>query len=68
MKKLLLFSGGLDSTALLFLLKPDKALLIDYGQKAFEGELRAAQQLSNIAKVSFDILEAKINLDLEKID
>lgn len=68
MKKLLLFSGGLDSTALLFLMKPDKALLIDYGQKGFQGELRAAKKLANLAQVSFDVLQAKIDLDIEKID
>lgn len=44
--KLLLFSGGLDSTAVAFWQKPDQLLFIDYGQISADGELRAAGQLA----------------------
>lgn len=39
---LLLLSGGLDSTALAALHRPDLCLVIDYGQRSAEAETRAA--------------------------
>ena len=47
MKRLLLFSGGMDSIALAWMLRPELALTIDYGQRAAEGEIRAAAAVSN---------------------
>jgi len=38
----LLFSGGLDSTALAWWLRPSLLLTVDYGQRAAEGEIRSA--------------------------
>jgi 7-cyano-7-deazaguanine synthase len=38
----LLFSGGMDSTALAWALRPELTITIDYGQLAAPGELRAA--------------------------
>lgn len=46
MKSILLLSGGLDSTSLSALLRPDHCLIIDYGQLAAQAEVRAAQQVS----------------------
>ncbi|MGY2982681.1 7-cyano-7-deazaguanine synthase [Bradyrhizobium sp. USDA 4508] len=40
--KLLLFSGGLDSSALAFWKRPDVCLTIDYGQRPARGEIAAA--------------------------
>ncbi len=45
MKTALLLSGGMDSTAIAFWLKPDIAITIDYGQLSFRGELRAAKKI-----------------------
>lgn len=45
--RLLLFSGGLDSSALAAWLKPDIALTIDYGQRAARGEMAAAAAISD---------------------
>src|SRR5271165_886721 len=46
MKRLLLLSGGMDSIALAWMLRPDLSLTIDYGQRAAEGEIRAAAAVS----------------------
>lgn len=42
---LLLISGGIDSAAIAFAFRPKHALIVDYGQRPFAGELRAAQQI-----------------------
>lgn len=55
----LLFSGGLDSTALAFWLKPDRLLFVDYGQLSAEGELRAATKISS---------ELQLELDTRRVD
>lgn len=49
----LLFSGGLDSSLLLWRLRPDKALHVYYGQAASQTERRAALAASNAAGVRF---------------
>lgn len=45
--KALLFSGGIDSTAIANWLRPDLLVLIDYGQIAFQGEQRAANLIAH---------------------
>jgi 7-cyano-7-deazaguanine synthase len=57
--RVLLFSGGLDSTALAYWLKPDRLLFIDYGQVTAEGELRAARKISS---------ELQLGLDTRSVD
>ena len=42
LKRLLLLSGGMDSIALAWALRPNLSLTIDYGQLAAAGETRAA--------------------------
>jgi len=46
MKRALLLSGGMDSTALAWWQRPQVALTIDYGQRAAPAELRAAQTVA----------------------
>lgn len=41
-KRALLFSGGMDSIALAWGMRPELAITIDYGQRAAQGEIRAA--------------------------
>ena len=41
-KRALLFSGGMDSIALAWAMRPELAITIDYGQRAAQGEIRAA--------------------------
>jgi 7-cyano-7-deazaguanine synthase len=44
--KLLLLSGGLESTALAYWLRPDVAVTVDYGQIASAGEIAAARAVA----------------------
>lgn len=46
MRRLLLLSGGLDSTGLAAWWRPDAALTIDYGQVSATGEERAARAIA----------------------
>ncbi len=43
---LLLLSGGMDSIAIAYMVRPKFALTIDYGQRAAGAELRAAEAVS----------------------
>lgn len=43
LKRLLLLSGGMDSIALAWAIRPELSLTIDYGQLAATGEIRAAK-------------------------
>ncbi|MBN9239932.1 MAG: 7-cyano-7-deazaguanine synthase [Leifsonia sp.] len=45
-RTLLLLSGGVDSSALAFKLRPTNTLFIDYGQRSAEAEGRAAQAVA----------------------
>jgi 7-cyano-7-deazaguanine synthase len=45
-KRALLLSGGMDSTAVAWAIRPDLAITIDYGQLAAAGEIRAAKSVS----------------------
>lgn len=53
--KALLFSGGIDSTALAWGLKPEKLLFVDYGQIAARGELRAASAIARELGTELDV-------------
>ncbi|PBB23576.1 MULTISPECIES: 7-cyano-7-deazaguanine synthase [unclassified Mesorhizobium] len=46
--KALLFSGGLDSSAIAWWLKPDLCVTIDYGQRSAGGEMAASRALCEI--------------------
>ena len=43
----LLFSGGVDSTCLASMLRPERLLFIDYGQLPAKGELRACRSVAD---------------------
>lgn len=45
---LLLFSGGLDSTALAAIYRPALLLFVDYGQRPADLERRASRQVANL--------------------
>ena len=53
--KVLLFSGGLDSTAIAYALRPDSLLFIDYGQIAAGGELAAATQIAHRLEIPIEM-------------
>ena len=46
MKRGLLLSGGMDSVALAYWLRPELAYTVDYGQLAADGEIRAASTVA----------------------
>lgn len=56
MSDLLLLSGGVDSTAAAVLLKPDAALVIDYGQLSAPAEISAASAVARALDMPFDVL------------
>lgn len=61
-RTVLLLSGGLDSAALAYQVRPDKTLFIDYGQRPARAEARAAQAIArevglNHAQISLDLSE-----------
>lgn len=55
----LLFTGGLDSTALAWILRPEKLLFLDYGQRPAKGEERASRAVAK---------DLGIKLDVERLD
>jgi len=52
MRSILLMSGGIDSALLLYTIRPDFALFIDYGQVAAEGERQASRSLCDLAQTN----------------
>lgn len=51
----LLFTGGLDSTALAWMLKPDKLVFFDYGQRPAKGEERASRAVAAAVGIDLDV-------------
>lgn len=54
--KILLLSGGYDSTALAWEIRPALALTVDYGQLAAEGEIRAARAIAGALRLQHEVL------------
>src|SRR5688500_6256259 len=55
--KAVLLSGGLESTAIAYWLKPDVAITIDYGQPCAAGEIQAAKNICKSLSIAHDILQ-----------
>jgi 7-cyano-7-deazaguanine synthase len=60
--KVLLFSGGVESSALAYMLRPDALLTIDYGQAPADGELRAASYIANELGLHHETLKVDASL------
>lgn len=58
MKTALLLSGGMDSIAIAYWKKPEQAITIDYGQRPFEGELRASVETARLLGIPHEIIIA----------
>jgi 7-cyano-7-deazaguanine synthase len=58
MKRGLLLSGGMDSIALSWLVRPEIAYTVDYGQAAAQGELRAAIQAAHELAIEHRLIVA----------
>lgn len=54
--KLLLFSGGVDSTALAYWTRPDILLTIDYGQLPATGEIQAATLIAQRLELRHEVI------------
>lgn len=52
----LLLSGGMDSTALAYWLRPDVAFTVDYGQLGAKGEIYAATQICKALEIEHEII------------
>lgn len=52
----LLLSGGMDSSALVFLTSPDLAIAIDYGQLGAESELESAERIAGHVGVRLEVV------------
>ena len=60
--KALLFSGGIDSTCLAWIERPDRLVFVDYGQIPAEGELRACRAVAEELSLPFDVLQTDLRL------
>jgi len=58
--RVLLFSGGIDSTCLAWAERPDRLVFIDYGQIPAKGELRACISIADNLNMPFDVLETDL--------
>ncbi|MCP1842135.1 7-cyano-7-deazaguanine synthase [Bradyrhizobium sp. USDA 4524] len=54
--RVLLFSGGLDSSALAFWKRPDACLTVDYGQRPARGEMAAAAAICRELGLRHEVL------------
>jgi 7-cyano-7-deazaguanine synthase len=57
----LLFTGGLDSTALAWMLRPERLIFFDYGQRPARGEERAARAVAAAVNLAFDVLRVDMS-------
>lgn len=55
-KKAILLSGGMDSIALAYWLRPEVAITLDYGQRAAEAEMAAATRVARILGMEHYVL------------
>ncbi|MGZ8287097.1 MAG: 7-cyano-7-deazaguanine synthase [Allosphingosinicella sp.] len=53
--RVLLFSGGIDSTCLAWMERPDRLAFIDYGQIPAKGELRASRAIAGELGLALDV-------------
>lgn len=60
MKTALLLSGGMDSTALAWWLRPDYGVTVDYGQLPAEAEIRAASEVCREAGIEHIVIRADL--------
>jgi 7-cyano-7-deazaguanine synthase len=60
LRSVLLFSGGLDSTALAALERPELCLFVDYGQRPAIGEARAAERIASSLGLNFETIHLGI--------
>lgn len=57
----LLLSGGMDSIALAWMLRPHVSYTVDYGHRAFDGEERAAAEVCRQLGIRHRVLRADVS-------
>lgn len=57
MSKAILLSGGIDSVALAYWLKPEIAITLNYGQRPAEAEIRASKAVAKALKIAHYVIE-----------
>lgn len=55
-KKAVLLSGGMDSIALAYWLRPEVSITMDYGQRAAQSEIKAAAMVSKILGMEHHVI------------
>ena len=58
--RVLLFSGGVDSTCLAVMMQPDLAVTVDYGQICAPGEVRAAKHIASLIGMPHRTIEVSL--------
>lgn len=58
--KLLLFSGGIESTCLAAIHRPDLLVTLDYGHLPAAGEITAAKQIAETLELDHTVLTARL--------
>ena len=58
--RVLLFSGGIDSTCIAWLERPDRLAFVDYGQIPAKGELRACRSIADALDLPLDVHTADL--------
>lgn len=61
MKTAILLSGGMDSVAIAYWLKPECAITINYGQKPALGEIRASASVCKNLNIEHHVIEFDIS-------
>jgi 7-cyano-7-deazaguanine synthase len=61
MTSALLLSGGMDSVALAYWLRPELAITIDYGQRPARGEIRSAAAVSDALGIDHHVITADLS-------
>lgn len=59
--KVLLFSGGIESTCLALTEQPDLAVNIDYGQVCAKGERQSAEHIAKLLRLSLSTIDAPLS-------
>ena len=59
--KALLLSGGIDSIALAYWIRPDIAFTIDYGQLAAKAEIDVSAKIANYLDIQHEVLVAHVD-------
>ena len=61
MRSGLLLSGGMDSIAIAYWLRPEIGTTIDYGQRPATGEIRAAQAVAKALNIEHHVVHADLS-------